>query len=223
METVVPFRDGELPIKEKRVKKCMILRTFNKNKSVFKNWKEDTPNFLKESFFTDISYSKVQKFTKEPEIYDEVWEVLLKHTSQIKEMFTYGIGISSYPSISWLDFCNMCKDWEIVDKNLTMTTIDRVFIITNVEEVEQEDNPDRDLWRYEFYEIVARLAKEKYHSTKICDSIAEAIDRFVSEIYEVYKPMIWSWQQWREEQLWTIKIDDLLRANLPALNTIYSM
>ena len=48
-----------------------------------------------------------------------------------------------------------------------MTTIDRVFIVTNVELEEQEDNPDRDLCRYEFYEIVARLAKEKYHTPKI--------------------------------------------------------
>ena len=72
METVVPFRDGDLPIKQKRVKKCMVLRTFHKNNSVFKNWKEDTQKSLKESFYADISYSKVQKFAKEPEVYDEV-------------------------------------------------------------------------------------------------------------------------------------------------------
>ena len=206
METVVPFRDGELPIKQKRVKKWMVLRSFNKNNSIFKNWKEDTPNFLKESFYTDISYSKVQKFAKDPEVYDEVWEVLLKHTSKIKDMFTYGIGTSSYPSISWLDFCNMCTSWKIIDKNLTMTTVDRVFIVTNVELEEQEDNPDRDLCRYEFYEIIARLAKEKYHTSKIWDTVAEAIDRFVSEVYSVYKSKMWSWQKMvrDNDKLWII-------------------
>lgn len=61
----------------------------------------------------------------------------------------------------------MCKDWKIIDKNLSMKTVDRVFIVTNVELVDQEDNPDRDLCRYEFYEILARLAHEKYYTSKI--------------------------------------------------------
>lgn len=43
-----------------------------------------------------------------------------------------------------------------------MTTIDRVFIATNVELVEQEDNPDRDLCRFEFFEIICRLGAAKY-------------------------------------------------------------
>ena len=151
----------------KRVKKKMVLRRFNKNNSVFRNWREDTDDKLRKAFDIDIGNSKIQKFTKDPEIFDEVTDVLFKHTRQIKDIFTYGIGISSFPSISWLDFCDMCKNWKIVDKNLTLGTIDRVFIVTNVEEVEQEDNPDRDLCRYEFYEILARLAREKYYTPKI--------------------------------------------------------
>jgi hypothetical protein len=43
-----------------------------------------------------------------------------------------------------------------------MTTIDRVFIATNVELVEQEDNPDRDLCRFEFFEIICRIGAAKY-------------------------------------------------------------
>ena len=43
-----------------------------------------------------------------------------------------------------------------------MQTIDRVFIATNVELIEQEDNPDRDLCRFEFYEIIVRMGGAKY-------------------------------------------------------------
>lgn len=108
-----------------------------------------------------------------------------------------------------------------MDKNtLSMATIDRVFILTNVEEVQLEDNPDRDLCRYEFYEILARLAKEKYYNSGTCDSIASAIDTFLNHIYD-YWDSYWSWQKWREEKLWTAKIDDLFKANLPALQRIH--
>lgn len=161
MDILVPYREGELSIKEKRVKKKMMLNPFNKNNSVFKLWKIDTTQSLKKAFELDMGHSKVEKFAGKPEAYKKVLDVLFKHTSRIKDIFTYGIGTSSYPSISWLDFSNMCQKWKLVDKNLTLTTIDRVFIVTNFEVVEQEDNPDRDLCRYEFYEIICRLAKEK--------------------------------------------------------------
>jgi hypothetical protein len=48
-----------------------------------------------------------------------------------------------------------------------MQTIDRVFIATNVELVEQEDNPDRDLCRFEFYEIICRLGAAKYKDSGV--------------------------------------------------------
>jgi len=43
-----------------------------------------------------------------------------------------------------------------------MQTVDRLFIATNVELVELEDNPDRDLCRFEFFEIIVRLGAAKY-------------------------------------------------------------
>jgi len=145
----------------------MILRKFNKKTSVFKPWKVDTHSSLRKAFELDINYSKMQKFLKDKETFEEVTDVLFRHTAKIKDIFTFGIGESSFPSIEWFYFVKMCNVWEIVDENLDIKTIDRIFIATNYEEVEQEDNPDRDLCRYEFYEILARLAKEKYFNKKI--------------------------------------------------------
>jgi len=39
-----------------------------------------------------------------------------------------------------------------------IATIDRIFIATNVELEKNEDNPDKALCRYEFYEILIRIA-----------------------------------------------------------------
>ena len=51
-----------------------------------------------------------------------------------------------------------------------MQTIDRVFIATNVELIEQEDNPDRDLCRFEFFEIIVRMGGAKYKDSNQCDT-----------------------------------------------------
>lgn len=63
--------------------------------------------------------------------------------------------------MGWLDFTNQCLAgaWDIVDKQLTTGDVDRAFIATNFEEVELEGNDDRDLCRYEFCEIMVRMAK----------------------------------------------------------------
>jgi len=61
-----------------------------------------------------------------------------------------------------IDFANLCTSMNMLDKNVSSSTLDRLFIATNVELVEQEDNPDRDLCRFEFYEIIVRMGGAKY-------------------------------------------------------------
>mmetsp|Transcript_12818 Transcript_12818/g.12737 ORF Transcript_12818/g.12737 Transcript_12818/m.12737 type:complete len:105 (+) Transcript_12818:610-924(+) len=101
---------------------------------MFKEWAEDSPGNLKKMFMKDLEYSKVGRFIRDQFEFRRVSEVLLKHTTFIKDLFTHCIAQSSFPSISWIDFTNMCQAWGIPDnKTCTMQTIDRVFIATNVE------------------------------------------------------------------------------------------
>jgi hypothetical protein len=39
---------------------------------------------------------------------------------------------SAYPCISWIDFSNFCEKCNIFDKNVGISTVDRIFIATNV-------------------------------------------------------------------------------------------
>lgn len=55
-----------------------------------------------------------------------------------------------------------------------MLTVDRLFIATNVELIQQEDNPDRDLCRFEFYEIIVRLGAAKYKDSNQCKTWDDA-------------------------------------------------
>jgi hypothetical protein len=47
---------------------------------------------------------------------------------------------------------------------LTVATVDRLFIAVNFEGVPGglEDNPDKELCRYEFFEILVRMSLAKY-------------------------------------------------------------
>ena len=63
-----------------------------------------------------MSHSKLLKFIRNEDVYREVYDVLFKNLPQLKELFTYCIGTSSYPYISWLEFSDLCATWKIPGK-----------------------------------------------------------------------------------------------------------
>ena len=69
-----------------------------------------------------------------------------------------------------VDFTNICHMWHIVNRrDLSIADIDRLFFAVNFEEVQGEtgdleDNPDKELCRYEFFEIIVRMAKLKFEN-----------------------------------------------------------
>ena len=60
-----------------------------------------------------------------------------------------------------------------------MNVIDRLFIATNVELFDMVDNADRALCRFEFYEIIARIAKAKLVEPGYFESISEATEYLI--------------------------------------------
>ena len=74
-----------------------------------------------------------------------------------------------------IDFCNLCGKMNIIDKNVTSSTLDRLFIATNVELVDMEDNPDKELCRFEMLEILVRIAGAKYKEVNLTKTYAEGL------------------------------------------------
>lgn len=125
---------------------------------------------------------KVKKFVKDAEEQTRVYQVFLKFYRELKAQFLSLIGNQkSYPSIDWLDFVGTCSSWKIVDKNLTAGDIDRIFIATNFEEEDLEENDDSSLCRYEYFEIIARMAKTKFLEKTLVPTMSEALHKLISE------------------------------------------
>lgn len=98
-----------------------------------------------------------------------------------------------------------------------MSAIDRIFIATNVEVVDLEDNADRSLCRYEFYEILVRMSYTKFVEKGPCKSVAEAIQKLIEDYIIPNSVEKMEGQLWRLKELWTLDIDLLFKANLKSL------
>jgi hypothetical protein len=53
-----------------------------------------------------------------------------------------------------------------------MSVVDRLFIATNVELFDMAENADRALCRFEFYEIIVRIAQSKFVDAGYFSSIS---------------------------------------------------
>jgi hypothetical protein len=57
---------------------------------------------------------------------------------------------------------------------VTVNSINRFFIAVNVEISNQDENPDKELIRFEFIELMVRIAHEKYKRFGEAKTYAEA-------------------------------------------------
>ena len=102
-------------------------------RSVFRNFREDSEELLRKMFDLDFSYSKITRIIKNNEYeLEKVKEVLWKHYSKIKNIYLTCVLNSEYPIISWNDFTLICNKCRLVDKTCNLSTIDRLYIATNV-------------------------------------------------------------------------------------------
>ena len=72
--------------------------------------------------------------------------------------------------------------------------------------------PSDKLNRFEFLEIIVRLANAKFVETKKIATIDEATAFFIKEhIRAHYTPA--AWQSFRDKELWTMDVNDLIDAH----------
>ena len=148
--------------------------------------------------------------------------MLRKHIRFIKDCYISEITRGIYPYIGWIDFSNFCDRCKIYDKQVLLSTVDRIFIATNVETSEKmQDNPEKALCRFEFFEILLRVASAKFKETGIVNTYHEALEKLLKEhIIPYAKPE--RWQAFRDEELWTLDVNDVFEANLEGLKKVYS-
>ena len=107
--------------------------TFDVSKSIFKAFKLENEDLLKKIFEMDFKYTKIKKiFKNNPQECENVKNLLWKNYAKLKNIYLTNILSSEYPVISWNDFSIFCNKCKIPDKACNLSTIDRVFIATNV-------------------------------------------------------------------------------------------
>merc|ERR1712087_587746 len=107
---------------------------FMKDRSVFRDYREDTPAFLRKCFDQDMEYAKIKRlYKKDPAIYDKVCESLFTHYEQLANIFCFYAGTSEYPRISMNDITSFAHHTGLLDqKHINLAGLDLLLVASNV-------------------------------------------------------------------------------------------
>ena len=98
---------------------------------------------------------------------------------------------------------------------MPLATIDRLFIATNANVSITsfgEGFPERDLTRFEFYEIIVRLAAAKYKDPGFSPDYASALKKLLED--NIYPNLeLKELAPFRREDLWNLDVHDVVQAN----------
>jgi len=119
---------------------------------------------------------------------------------------------------------------DIVDdssKFVKTADLDTLFIVTNLEKdknsAKSKLNPDRALTRFEFMEILIRIAIAKYTKDGPMLSPSEAVNKLLVENVSLAPPIAQlDSDLFRKERLYKEATDDVLRDNLPLIKALYN-
>ena len=217
---IIQAREETIPPYVKEGKSHVQQRVFKKETSVFRDWREDRGHMYDSCFKADTSHWKVHRLIKNVEDYTACEELLRANFARLKKIFIVQASKSGFPTINWISSADFIRDCQCLDSNVVQTTVDRLFIATNQELEKSEENPANALERYEFLEFLARIAEKKFKEPKICATYVESLEKLLEEhIFKLGDKE--EWQEFRDNRLWTIDVNDVLEANQEHLTKIY--
>lgn len=152
-----------------------------KEHSVFDKWKPDTDYSLEQAFKADAPNWKLHRFVKDGDGVGPTEKLLKDNFAALKKIFTIEAARSGYPCITWIKYSDFCHECDLVGPGLPLATVDRLFIATNVELTKHEENPATALQRFEFLEILTRVAQAKFKDTGVCATTSEALQKLLDE------------------------------------------
>ncbi|KAL4499138.1 hypothetical protein ABPG72_017040 [Tetrahymena utriculariae] len=194
--------------------------------SIFAEYKSDDYLHLKNCFEFDWAQSKLNKMVRSEDDKEDLKQVLydiypfLKNTyKQLACQNIYGEVFAVSSSL----FQDLISQTKISDgKIIKSSDIEFNFIATNAQKEKHPRNPDKALIRFQFMEVLVRLAFDKYIKNKTFSSFSEAFKQILNE-EDLLKVLMASNdpQKWRENRLWTTQCDTLIKNNMEFFKKIY--
>lgn len=191
--------------------------------SIFKDYRFDNEELIGKCFEYDWSKCKVPKIVKDKTELQKIRKYLSDNYKTIKEIYKYYSSISPQGeiwSIGQMVFTDLCNEAQIVDGGFRLADIDFHMKGALYSEVRNPRSPPNALVRYQFMEILVRIAIDKYYKSGIVLSHSEAVIMLIENNILRYLSNILS-DKWRFDRYINEDVDNILKSNKRLLKNIF--
>lgn len=138
-------------------------------------------------------------------------KLLSDNFAEINGIFLfYVMDLKSYPKWSEREFLEAMRELGVIRYPLEQSVIERQFTLTNDSTNQFKKSDDRELHRYEFLELIVRLAIIKYKDTKVLQTTQASFQRFLDQDL-IPKAKKINGFTFRKDHIYNLKVDDVLR------------
>jgi len=222
--TCVDYRTEDIQPWLASIPNRIVNRTFVKANSVFALWRDDNEATKAECLKYDMVNRKTSSYIKDLDEVDRVESVFTEYFHQLKEIFIESASRSlSFPKITPDGFNHLLKELGFVSKKHSTNYYARLF--TAAERSEDNKANSKNLNRGQFFELLLRLAGEKYKDEQ--KSFFLSLQCLITE--DLLQKLNFNskgqrnWASFRREggELLTFEVNAVLQQNLEKLQTVY--
>lgn len=207
---LAPFRSVDIPTKHKVYsKKEAEERKFDKSNSVFRDWREDTPERIKLCCDHDFLNWKLEKFIKVEEEQEKIRNIIKQHMGSLKAIHNYYASASNYP------YCNESTYNEFLRKlNITNENLFKGIEFKSAQNKSVPGAQDNHLMRFQFLEIIVRISVQVNRDRPTPVSESESLQYFIeTELLPNCADILDEWQGFRDQKLWTLDVNEMFKLN----------
>lgn len=221
-DIIVPNREEDVAVYEKAANMSKTERNFFKPTSEFRDWREDEPEDPIESIEHDMELWNAERFIKDEEERRILEAEIKLFAGPIKNVFIQLASKSAYPQVGLLDFSNFATTVGITDQTFFSGIIDTYYTaaIFKSEATKIKGLDGKLLMRYNFLELLVRIAKGKFFDPGEAATMSEAFSMLMTDV--ILKNFVFEpWQEFRMNMLWSLDVDDVFVANREGIKKLF--
>jgi NLR family CARD domain-containing protein 3 len=202
----------------------MIKIAWSIDSSLFKDYRFLNDSLISDCLDFDWKQSRLDLLIKSTEDQEALKKLLLKHYKGIIETFRYLSGQcgNEYFSIGSNIFTDFLNQGKLIDHLYEASDLGVNWNSAIVPKTKQPYNPGNALVRYEFMEMLVRVASDRYFRNKTCKSIPEAFESLMNDGMSSMLSLHNS-NDWRLKSYICEEIDVTLKAYKLILDTVFRM
>jgi hypothetical protein len=190
--------------------------------SIFKDLLQNFKILLPECLEFDWAQSKLPKIIKRAEDMVAVKQILQGIYMELIETFKQ-LAIQSaneFPSIGSNVFTEFLNECDLIDEFFSTSDLGVDWNSVIIPKKKQLFNPGNALVRYEFIELLIRISIDRFIRHKKCKTVSSSLENLISNHLSQVFPN-YNIQKWRQETLFTQKVDIILKAFKPVLDMAF--